>query len=102
VSAPDSESAKQLPHPNKPPVPKGNNGRSPIPAPKPATNAGASSVGGRPGSGKARNESASPPPPKERDELDDVLDAELEKAMGGGGGGKRRPRGGRGSRGGGK
>ena len=103
VSAPDSESAKQLPHPNKPPVPKGNNGRSPIPAPKPATNnTGGSSVGGRPGSGKARNESASPPPPKERDELDDVLDAELEKAMGGGGGGKRRPRGGRGSRGGGK
>ena len=101
VSAPDSESAKQLPHPNKPPVPKGNSNKaSPIPAPKPATNAGGSSVGGRPGSGK-RNESASPPP-KERDELDDVLDAELEKAMGGGGGGKRRPRGGRGSRGGGK
>ena len=86
-----------------PRCPRGTNKASPIPAPKPATNtnAGGSSVGGRPGSGKARNESASPPP-KERDELDDVLDAELEKAMGGGGGGKRRPRGGRGSRGGGK
>ena len=56
VSAPDSESAKQLPHPNKPPVPKGNKGRSPIPAPKPAANnTGGSSVGGRPGSRKARN-----------------------------------------------
>ena len=104
VSAPDSESAKQLPHPNKPPVPKGNDDKAspiPPPAPKPATNTGGSSVGGVPGSGK-RNESTSPPRPKERDELDDVLDAELEKAMGGGGGGKRRPRGGRGSRGGGK
>ena len=85
-SAPDSESAKQLPHPKTtPPVPK-----SPIPAPK------MTSDETKPGSGAGGKSS---PPPKQRDELDDVLDAELEKAMGGG---KRRPRGGRGSKGGAK
>ena len=93
-SAPDSESAKQLPHPKTtPPVPKGTgggSGKSPIPAPK------TTSDETRPGSGAGGKSS---PPPKQRDELDDVLDAELEKAMGGG---KRRPRGGRGSKGGAK
>ena len=94
VSAPDSESAKQLPHPKTtPPVPKGTgggNGKSPIPGPK------TTSDETKPGSGAGGKSS---PPPKQRDELDDVLDAELEKAMGGG---KRRPRGGRGSKGGAK
>ena len=98
-----SEPHKELPHPKPAPPAPGSEKPHPVPAPRPVSAPDSESAKQLPHPNKPPAPKGNkPPPPKERDELDDVLDAELEKAMGGGGGGKRRPRGGRGSRGGGK